>query len=105
MVETETRILIDEDDMAKRNPNEQVVLTYITRLRDAGNDRAAFDRVVAGLQADRGVGVSEALAIAQRYVGKRLKTKKEVAAELVKKFVQTVRGGARLKEAEDTRLI
>jgi hypothetical protein len=57
--------------------NEQVVIGYIERLRDASINRTSFDRVFAELTKDKSVRKNEADAIAHRYTGGREKWPKK----------------------------
>jgi len=60
--------------------NEQTVVRYVERLRDASVDRGIFDRVLAELTKDKSVRKGEADAIAHRYTGGRDKWPKKADA-------------------------
>lgn len=68
--------------------NNVTVLSYVQRLRAAGTDKSAFDRVFDELRGDKMVRKAEADAIAHAYTGGRAEwpTKRKAFEAIAKWF-------------------
>jgi hypothetical protein len=72
-------------------PRTELVDVYVNRLKAAGSQKQAFDKVVADLQADKEARKVERLSIAKRYVGARLSAKANPLTEIKRRFVEQAR--------------
>ena len=105
MLEIEDAVATGDDDMAKKAADERIVNTYVSKLRDVGHDRTAFDRLMADLKDNKEVGAAEVVGIASQYAGKRFGSKKAALEGLAKRFVDLVRTSARLEIAAKERIM
>lgn len=101
-----------KDDMAKsrgqkkqRAVDDKLLDDYVARLNRVGDQRPAFETVLAEIKADNRLKASDIVAIAQRYNGggKKPSSKTMALAAISKRFVEIVRFHAKNKVAERVR--
>jgi hypothetical protein len=82
--------------------DEGVVAHYLKRLRDAGTDKSAFDRVHADLSNDSRVGKSEADAIAHSYTDgrERWPSKSEALSAIADAFAYEAYQAVKMKRVD-----
>jgi hypothetical protein len=89
----------------QRAVDDKLLDDYVARLNRVGDQRPAFEIVLAEIKADSRLKASDVVAIAQRYNGggKKPSSKAMALAAISKRFVEIVRFHAKNKVAERVR--
>lgn len=100
------------DDMAnsrgqkkQRAADDKLLDDYVARLIRVGDQRPAFETVLADIKSDDRLKAADIISIAQRYNGggKKSSSKAMALAAISKRFVEIVRFHAKNKVAERVR--